>query len=117
MSLVAEFDFEVLEPLAPPPAPLSEAEAVMDGLAEARAEAEQIRQAAFADGYAGGRAEAVAALEPALATLGAAAAQEQAEPAAAAVELERRAVELGLALAQKVLAGAVAVEPEQKLDA
>ena len=34
----------------------------------------------------------------------------------AAAELERRAVELGLALASKVLAGALSVEPERVLD-
>jgi|SRR4051794_4292352 flagellar assembly protein FliH len=117
MSVVAEFDFQTLEPLPPPPAPVDEAAAVMDVLAEARAEAEQIRQAAFADGYAAGRAEAIAALEPALTALAGAVADVHAQQTGAAEELERRAVELGLALAQKVLAGALSVEAERVLDA
>jgi flagellar biosynthesis/type III secretory pathway protein FliH len=116
MSAVAEFDFETLEPLAPPPAPVSEAEAVMDVLAEARAEAEQIRAAALAEGYATGRAEAIAALEPALTALTVAASEVRAQQEAAARELERRAGELGLALAQQGLAGALSVEPERVLD-
>ena len=67
---VAEFDFETLEPLAPPVAPADQAAAVMDVLAEARAEADALREAARAEGFAAGRAEAMAALEPALAALG-----------------------------------------------
>jgi flagellar assembly protein FliH len=114
---VADFDFETLEPLAPPKPRMSQAEEVMDVLAEARAEAEQIRQNALEEGYAQGRAEALEALQPALAALGAAAEQVHAEALDAAAELERRAVELGLALAHKVLAGALAVEPERVLDA
>src|SRR3954447_14590369 len=98
MSVVSEFDFQTLEPMAPPPAPVSEAEAVMDVLAQARAEAEQIRHAALDEGYAAGRGEALSALEPALAALAAAVSEVREERAAAAAELERRAVELGLAL-------------------
>ena len=116
MSMVAEFDFQTLEPLAPPVAPADEAAAVMDVLAEARAEAERIRQAALDEGYAAGRAEALVALQPALSALAEATEQVRAQQSAAAVELERRAVELGLALAQKVLAGALSVEPERVLD-
>src|SRR4051812_3054653 len=116
MSAVADFDFQTLEPLAPPVAPANQAAAVMDVLAEARAEAEQIRQSALAEGYEAGRAEALSALEPALAALATAVNEVRAQQAEAAVELERRAVELGLALAQKVLAGALAVEPERVLD-
>jgi flagellar assembly protein FliH len=116
MAAVAEFDFQTLEPLAPPKPPASQAEQVMDILAEARAEAEQIREAALQEGYAQGRAEALEALEPALSALASAAAQVQSEAQVAAEELERRAVELGLALAQKVLAGALAVQPERVVD-
>jgi flagellar assembly protein FliH len=116
MSAVADFDFQTLEPLAPPVAPANQAAAVMDVLAEARAEAEQIRQSALAEGYAAGRAEALSALEPALSALGGAVGEVRAQQAEAAVELERRAVELGLALAQKVLAGALSVEPERVMD-
>src|SRR4051812_2281447 len=117
MAVVSDFDFQTLEPLAAPVAPADEAAAVMDVLAEARAEAEQIRQAALAEGYATGRAEAVAALEPALAALAGAVDAVRAQQASTAEELERRAVELGLALAQKVLAGALSAEPERVVDA
>ena len=112
MSLIADFDFQTLEPLPPPRAPVSDAEAVMDVLAEARAEAERIRENARAEGYAAGRADAVASLEPALAALTQAIGDVQAGQAELAVELERRAVELGLALARKVVAGALTVQPE-----
>src|SRR3954453_21321524 len=110
MGMVAEFDFETLEPLAAPLPASAQAAAVMDVLAEARAEAEQLRQAALDQGYAAGRAEALEALQPALSALASATGQMRVEQAAAAEELERRAVELGLALAQKVLAGALSVE-------
>jgi len=112
-----EFDFTALEELAPPPTPVSEAEAVMDAMAAAQAEAEQLRAAAQAEGFAAGRAEALAALEPALAALQQAAADVTASQATAAEELERRAVDLGMALAAKVLAGALEAEPERVVDA
>src|SRR3954447_8893045 len=116
MGMVAEFAFETLEPPAPPIPPAAQAEAVMDVLAEARAEAEQLRQAALDEGYAAGRAEALEALAPALQALSTAVEEMRAQQAAGAEELERRAVELGLALAQKVLVGALSVEPERVLD-
>jgi flagellar biosynthesis/type III secretory pathway protein FliH len=112
MSLIADFDFQALEPLAPPRAPVSDAAAVMDVLAEARAEAEQIREAARQEGYVSGRADAVASLEPALAALTQAIADVKAGHAELALELERRAVELGLRLASKVVGGALSVKPE-----
>lgn len=116
-SLVADFDFMTLEPLAPPVTPANQAEAVMDVLAEARAEAEMLREAARAEGFAAGRADAVAALEPALAALTQAVADVHAQQAEAAELLERRAVELGLALAKKIIGGALEVEPEKVLEA
>ena len=112
MSLIADFDFQALEPLAPPRTPVSDAAAVMDVLAEARAEAEQIREAARQEGYVSGRSDAVASLEPALAALTQAIADVQAGQAELALELERRAVELGLRLASKVVGGALSVKPE-----
>ena len=114
---VAEFDFETLEPIAPPVAPADQAAAVMDVRAEARAEADALREAARAEGYAAGRAEAMASLEPALAALGGAVEAVRAEQVASAEALERRAVELGLALASKIIAGTIAVEPERVIDA
>jgi flagellar biosynthesis/type III secretory pathway protein FliH len=112
-----EFDFAALEELPPIATPVSEAEAVMDTLAAAQAEAEELKAAAHAEGFAAGRAEALAALEPALLALQQAAADVTASQAAAAEELERRAVELGMALAAKVLAGALEAEPERVVDA
>jgi flagellar biosynthesis/type III secretory pathway protein FliH len=112
MSLIADFDFQTLEPLAPPRTPVSDAAAVMDVLAEARAEADQIRENARNEGYAAGRADAIASLEPALAALTQAIGDVQSTQAEMATELERRAVDLGLRLAAKVVGGALAVQPE-----
>jgi len=116
MGFVAEFDFETLEPPAPIMTPADQAAAVMDVLAEARADAEQIRRQALEEGYAAGRHEALEALAPALSALGTATEEVRAAQAEAAPELERRAVELGMALASKVLAGALSVQPERVLD-
>jgi flagellar biosynthesis/type III secretory pathway protein FliH len=116
MSLIAEFDFQALEPLPPVRTPVSDAAEVLDVLAEARAEADQIREAARRQGYAEGRADAIASLEPALAAMTQAIADIQASRAELAVELERKAVELGLALARKVVAGALTVQPELVVD-
>ena len=112
MSLIADFDFQALEPLAPPRTPVSDAAAVMDVLAEARAEADQIRENARNEGYAAGRADAIATLEPALAALTQAIGDVQASQGELAIDLERRAVELGLRLAGKVVGGALSVQPE-----
>lgn len=114
---VSEFDFQALHPLAPPPAPRSQAEEVMDVLAAARAEAEALRDAARAEGFEAGRADALAALEPALAALTQAVEDVRAQQAEAAEEHERRAVELGLALASKVVGGALEVSPELVVEA
>ncbi|MDA0183863.1 FliH/SctL family protein [Solirubrobacter phytolaccae] len=116
MGFVAEYDFETLDPIQPAMSPVDQAAAVMDVLAEARAEADQIRRQALEEGYAAGRHEALEALAPALAALGAATEEVRAAQADTASELELRAVELGMALASKVLAGALSVEPERVLD-
>ena len=114
---VADFNFQTLEPPPPPRPRRSDAEEVLDVLAHAQAEAEQLRESAMAQGFAAGRADALAALEPALAALTQAIEDVREQQLAAAVELERRAVELGLALAQKVIGGALAVEPEKVVEA
>lgn len=114
---VAEFDFEALEPVAPPLPPAEQEQAAVDLLADAQMRAAAIHAEAQAEGYAAGRAEALASLEPALAALGAAVEAVRAEQVATAEALERRAVELGLALAAKVVACALAVEPERVVDA
>ena len=116
MGFVAEYDFETLDPPAPVMSPADQAAAVMDVLAEARAEADQIRRQALEEGYAAGRHEALEALAPALTALATATEEVRAAQAETASELERRAVELGMALASKVLAGALSVEPERVLD-
>jgi len=113
---VSEFDFEMLEPLAAAALPASEAATVLDVLAEAREEAEVLRASARAEGFAAGRAEAMAALGPALTALNQAAADIQNQHASTADALERRAVELSLSLAQKVVAGVIAVEPDRVLE-
>jgi flagellar assembly protein FliH len=117
MSLIAEFDFQTLEPLAPPRTPVSDAETVLDVLAEARAEAEQIRQAARNEGYVSGRADAVASLEPALAALTQAIGDVRAQQAEMATELERRAVELGLALSKKIVGVTLGLDPSKVVGA
>jgi flagellar biosynthesis/type III secretory pathway protein FliH len=116
MAVVADFNFQTLEPPAPPRARRSDAEEVMAVLAQAQAEAEQLRETAIAEGFAAGRADALAALEPALAALTQAVEDVREQQLEAAVELERRAVELGLALAKKVIASALEVKPEKVVD-
>jgi len=111
-----EFDFEALEPPAPPVAAEDAADAVMETLAQAREDAEQLRESARAEGFAAGHAEAMASLQPALEALGAAVQAMHDAQSAAGERLERQAVELGFALAEKVLAGAVAVEPERVIE-
>jgi flagellar assembly protein FliH len=90
----------------------------------ARAEADAIREAARAEGFAAGQAEGFAAaqamaqaqLAPAVQALGTAAEALAAERGALADQVESRAVELALELAEKVVAGAIAAQPERVLD-
>jgi len=117
--MAAEFAFTPLQPSAtaaatPGADPVAEAGAL---LARAHAEADVIRAAAHAEGLAEGRAEALAAAGPAAAALEAALAGAREEAAASAQRLERNAVDLALTLAEKVLGGALAVEPERVLEA
>jgi flagellar biosynthesis/type III secretory pathway protein FliH len=116
----AEFSFESLEPPVPvpPPAPgTSPADAVMAALAEAEAEADALRSTARAEGFAAGRDEALAAVAPALAALEQAVAGVHAERLEASARLEAHAVDLALMLAEKVLAGAVAVDTQRVVEA
>src|SRR3954464_5034579 len=103
MSMIAEFDFQTLEPSAPARPAGGTPAGVRDVLAGARAEPDQIRGAARQEGYAAGRADAIASLEPALAALTQAIADVRDAQSQQAIELERRAVELGLGLARKVV--------------
>jgi len=112
----AEFSFEALEapaPAAPPPAAVAEnpADAVMAALAQAEAEAERLRAAAREQGLREGREEALAALAPALEALTQATEGVQASQFTRAERLEAHAVDLALFLAEKVIGGALAVEP------
>lgn len=91
-----------------------------DPIAEARAEAGRIREEARAQGFADGQAQALAAarpgLEAALAALQAATAGVERVRAETAATVERDAIELALQLAEKVVAGALAVESERIVD-
>jgi flagellar assembly protein FliH len=112
--VVSEFSFEALEaPIVVAPS----ADPLAGALAAAEAEAELLRAAARSEGYEEGRAQAIAALAPALEALETASAAVQAERMAAASRLETHAVDLALFLAEKVLQGALAVEPERVVEA
>src|SRR5262249_21391818 len=111
-----EFDFEALEPPAPPVLAEDAADAVMETLAQAREDAEQLRESARAEGFAAGHAEAMASLQPALEALASAVQGMHDAQLEASERLERQAVELGFAVAEKVLAGALAIEPARVIE-
>jgi flagellar assembly protein FliH len=111
----ADFSFETLE--APPPvvvAPVAEtgADAVMAAVAEAEAQAAAMRVAARAEGLREGREEALAALAPALESLTQALEGVQSDQYNRAARLESHAVDLALFLAEKIIGGALAVQPD-----
>jgi flagellar biosynthesis/type III secretory pathway protein FliH len=97
--------------------PAEQAESIVNG---ALAEAERIREVARAEGYeAGKRAAAVEAserFEAAFAAIREALSQAREMRARTADEVERHAVELGLQVAEKALAGALDVQPERVVD-
>jgi flagellar assembly protein FliH len=109
------FPLEQLEPSAPPP--LGSPERI---IADAAAEAERIRALARAEGHseglAQGHADGLAEASSAALALTEALAEAQALRERLAEETERDAVDLALALAAKVLAGTLAVQPERVLD-
>jgi flagellar assembly protein FliH len=90
-------------------------------LAEAAAEAEQIRELARAEGRAEGlrlgREDGMAEARSAALALREALAEAGALRARLVEETERDAVALALALAAKIVAGAIEVQPERVLDA
>ncbi len=115
-----EFSFESLEaalPVVSPGTSHADADAVMDALARAESQADALRAAAREEGLREGREEALAALTPAIEALAQAAEAVQAEQHVRAERLEAHAVDLALFLAEKVLGGTVAVEPERVLEA
>jgi flagellar assembly protein FliH len=113
-----EFSFEALEAPAVNAAPASDSgpDAVLATLARAEADADALRAAARAEGLREGREEALAALTPALEALNQAVEAMQLEQYARADRLEAHAVDLGLFLAEKVLGGALAVEPDRVVE-
>jgi flagellar assembly protein FliH len=118
----AEFSFEALEApveLAVPgtPAARDEADAVMVALAKAESDAVGLRAAAREEGLREGREEALAALTPGLEALSQAVEAVNADQYARAERLEAHAVDLALFLAEKVIGGALAVEPERVVEA
>jgi flagellar assembly protein FliH len=114
------FVLDELEPTAPVPA----VEDLLAVVQSARAEADQIREQARAEGLALGRAEGAAAaqaeaharLAPAVQALHTAVQALEAERADIADRVETGAVELALELAGKVVSGAVEAQPERVLD-
>jgi flagellar assembly protein FliH len=118
----AEFSFEALEApvdLAPAgtPAARAEADAVMAALARAESDAASLRAAAREEGLKEGREEALASLTPGLEALSQAAEAVRADQYARAERLEAHAVDLALFLAEKVIGGALAVQPERVVEA
>ena len=119
---VAEFDFAPLSapvealPVAAEPGGASPEQLATGVLERAAAEAAALREAARAEGYEAGRAEARAELEPAAVALQQALMAVQADVVERADRLEAHAVDLALFLAEKVLGGALAVQPERVVE-
>jgi flagellar assembly protein FliH len=118
----AEFSFEALEapvPVMAAPRAASDGgpDAVMAALAQAEAEADLLRSAAREEGLREGREEALAALAPALEALNQAAEGVQSSQHERAERLEAHAVDLALFLAEKVIGGALTVQPDLVVEA
>lgn len=109
------YPLEQLEPSAPPP-PGTPARI----LADANAEAERIRERAYAEGHeegrAQGRADGIAETHTAAGALCEALIELQQQTDQIAQAIERDAIELALALAAKIVAGTLDVQPERVLD-
>jgi flagellar assembly protein FliH len=116
-----EFSFEALEaPVVVAPSPSTGGagpDAVLAALAEAEAQADAMRAAAREEGLREGREEALAALAPALEALNQTVEAMALEQVARAERLEAHAVDLGLFLAEKIIGGALAVEPALVVEA
>src|SRR4051812_269792 len=107
-----EFAFEDLTVAPPPGAPAAglapSADEILDMVAAARAEADAIREAAYAEGFEAGRREALAAAAGGAEALVAAAQDARRAGAERAERLEHEAVELALALAERIVGGTLA---------
>ncbi len=105
------YDFEQLEPSDPPPR-----DALARMLAQANADAERIRELARSDGYdeghSAGHEHGAAEISSAASALGDAVRGVQELREEVLDALERDAIELALALARKILAGAFQARPE-----
>lgn len=112
--------FEQLAPPPPrpvaPPAPSDPAAALASARAAAEREAGELRAHAREQGYREGLEAARAESESLLRALGEALAAAEAERARCADAVERDALDLALALAEKVLGAAVEVRPEVVVD-
>src|SRR4051812_2860096 len=116
-------DFGQLTPVAAPePAPdlQQAAQKARQLVAAAEAEADRIRDearaAGHADGFAAGRAEALAEMSPSVDAASEVLVEMRSLSAAHADRVEAEAVELAVQIAEKVVAGAVAVDPSRLLD-
>ena len=119
----AAFDFEQLAPAPQKRKPVSVEEARSRAqviVARAEAEAERIRnearQQGFAEGMVSGRDQLRETAEPIVDALSHAVGELRELQGAAADQVERDAVLLAMEIAEKVVAGAIAVEPERVLD-
>lgn len=111
---IAAYTFRQLE------APAGSVRDVADVLSAAHADAEHIRAQARAAGESEGRAAGLAAaraeIEPSLQAMAGAAGALEALRDQVVSELEHDAVALALRLAEQIVAGAIAVEPERIVD-
>lgn len=125
MSSSEVFEFAPLRTAAVPVAPApplgasTSTQRAVDIVAQAEARAAQIeaaaRQEGFAQGYAEGAAAARGELQPALQALASAAAEARGVREQLVSDLEREAVELALAVAEKIVGAAAASSPEAVL--
>jgi flagellar assembly protein FliH len=101
----------------PPQEQRAQAESIVNA---ALAEADRIRELARAEGYETGRraaaVEATERFESAFAALGEAVSQAREMRVRTADDVERHAVELGLQIAEKALAGALEVQPDRVVE-
>jgi flagellar assembly protein FliH len=119
----APVDFGQLTPVAAPePAPsMGQASRSARRLvAAAEAEADRIRSearaAGNAEGFAAGRAEALAEMQPTVAAIAEVLSSVRELESSHADRVEARAVELAVSIAEKVVVGAISVSPERLLD-
>lgn len=119
----AAFDFEQLAPAPEQRRPPSTAEAQSRAqviVARAEAEADRIRnearQQGFAEGMVAGRDQLRSVAEPLVDALSQAVEELRVLQANAADMVERDAIVLAMEVAEKVVGGAIAVEPERVLD-